>query len=70
MTAASGRREIVGPATGGKPAWAEVWHLWRVILPRRSITGRILYGQVWRRHNGRQWIFKKFDEYDDADGNA
>jgi hypothetical protein len=22
-----------------KLAWAEVWHLWTVIIPRRSITG-------------------------------
>jgi hypothetical protein len=29
-----------------KPAWAEVWHLWKVIIPRRSITGALLMGQV------------------------
>ena len=46
-----------------KPAWAEVWHLWRVILPKRSITGRLVRGQVWRRHDGRHWIYKKFSEY-------
>jgi hypothetical protein len=45
-------------------AWAEVWHLWTVIIPRRSITGRLLWGRVWRRHNGRHWIYKKFVEYD------
>ena len=48
-----------------KPSWAEVWHLWTVIVPRRSITGRLLTGQVWRRHNGRRWIYKKFTEYAD-----
>ena len=42
-----------------KPAWAEVWHLWTVIVPRRSITGRLLYGRVWRHHDGRRWIYKK-----------
>ncbi len=42
-----------------KPAWAEVWHLWTVMVPRRSITGRLLYGRVWRRHDGRHWIYKK-----------
>ena len=26
------------------PAWAEVWHLWTVIIPRRSITGKLVYG--------------------------
>jgi hypothetical protein len=48
---------------GAKPAWAEVWHLWKVVMPRRSITGRLLFGQVWRRHDGRRWIYKKFTEY-------
>ena len=47
-----------------KPAWAEVWHLWNVIVPRRSITGRLLTGQVWRRHDGRRWIYKKFIEHE------
>ncbi|SRR6266536_3636153 len=46
-----------------KPAWAEVWHLWKVIVPRRSITGKLLVGQVWRCHDGRRWIYKKFTEY-------
>jgi hypothetical protein len=48
-------------------AWAEVWHLWTVIIPRRSITGRLLYGRVWRRHDGRHWIYKKFVEYNSID---
>jgi hypothetical protein len=47
-----------------KPAWAEVWHLWRVIIPRRSITGELLFGRVWRRHDGRHWIYKRFLEFD------
>jgi hypothetical protein len=46
-----------------RPEWAEAWHLWRVLIPRRSITGRLVCGQVWRRHDGRQWIYKKFVEY-------
>jgi hypothetical protein len=45
------------------PAWAEVWHLWTVMVPRRSITGRLVFGQVWRRCDGRRWIYKKFVEY-------
>ena len=43
--------------------WANVWHLWSVVVPRRSITGRLVHGQVWRRHDGRKWIYKKFVEY-------
>jgi hypothetical protein len=46
-----------------QPAWAQVWHLWIVIIPRRSITGRLVVGRVWRRHDGRHWIYKRFVEY-------
>jgi len=46
-----------------KPAWAEVWHFWNVIIPRRSINGRLVMGQVWRRYDGRRWIYKEFTEY-------
>jgi hypothetical protein len=42
-----------------RPAWAAIWHLWFVVVPRRSITGRLVRGQVWRRHDGRHWIYKK-----------
>src|ERR1700731_726057 len=38
-----------------KPAWAQVWHLWTVIIPRRTISGQFVYGKVWRRHDGRGW---------------
>jgi hypothetical protein len=50
-----------------KAAWAGVWHLWTVILPRRSITGRLVFGKVWRRHDGRRWIYKKFIQRAEAD---
>jgi hypothetical protein len=46
-----------------RPAWAQVWHLWIVIVPRRSITGRLVVGRVWRRRDGRHWIYKRFVEY-------
>ena len=46
-----------------KPAWAEVWHLWKVIIPRRSITRELVRGQVWRRHDGRRWIYRAFTEF-------
>jgi hypothetical protein len=46
-----------------RSSWTEVWHLWTVIVPRRSINGRLVYGKVWRRHDGRQWIYRKFTEY-------
>ena len=56
------RFEILGLSP--QPAWAEVWHRWHVIIPRRSITGQLLTGQVWRRHDGRRWIYKKFTEHE------
>jgi hypothetical protein len=47
--------------------WADTWHLWTVMMPRRSITGRLLWGKVWRRHDGRRWIYKKLVEYEPDD---
>src|ERR1700710_1333984 len=47
------------------PSWADAWHLWKIIVPRRSITGRLVWGTVWRRRNGRRWSYKKFIEYSD-----
>jgi hypothetical protein len=47
------------------PAWADAWHLWTVTIPRRSISGRLVWGTVWRRSSGRRWVYKKFVEYSD-----
>ena len=47
--------------------WADTWHLWTIMMPRRSITGRLLWGKVGRRHDGRHWIYKKFVEYESDD---
>jgi hypothetical protein len=38
-----------------------------VFFPRRSITGKLVRGRVWRRHDGRRWIYKRFVEYDNAE---
>jgi hypothetical protein len=46
-----------------RPAWAYVWHLWTIIIPRRSITGRLVRGTVWRRCDGRYWIYKECIEF-------
>jgi hypothetical protein len=45
---------------GSEAASVKAWHLRTVIIPRRSITGRLVRGQVWRRHDGRKWIYKRF----------
>ena len=50
-------------AVSPRSNWAEIWHLWTVLVPRRSINGQLVYGKVWRRHDGRQWIYRKFTEY-------
>jgi hypothetical protein len=53
-----GNHHLLGLRT--KPTWAEVWHLWRVIIPRRSISGKLVSGKVWRRWDGGRWIYKNF----------
>jgi hypothetical protein len=53
--------QSVGSRSG--PARADAWHLWTVIIPRRSISGRLVWGTVWRRSSGRSWAYKKFVEY-------
>lgn len=45
-----------------RPPYEEVWHLWTVLYPRRSITGRLLWGAVLRRQNDGRWIYKKYIE--------
>jgi hypothetical protein len=45
-----------------RPPYEEVWHLWKIVLPRRSITGRLLWGTVLRRRDDGQWIYKKYTE--------
>jgi hypothetical protein len=39
----------------------EIWHLYRAYLPRRSITGRLLFGLVWRRRDRNRWIYRKVE---------
>lgn len=45
-----------------KPAGAEFWHIWMVYIPRRSITGKLVWGRVWRRDVGRRWIYKRITD--------
>jgi hypothetical protein len=46
-----------------RPAAAESWHLWTVIIPRLSVTGPLVRGRVWRRHDGRRWEYRAITEY-------
>jgi len=45
-----------------QPARATAWHQWTVIIPRRTITGRLAHGKVWRRRDGRRWLYKQLIE--------
>jgi hypothetical protein len=49
-----------------RPPYEEVWHLWTVIIPRRSITDRLLWGTVLRRRDDGRWIYKKYTGSFDA----
>ena len=44
--------------------WSQLWHPWFLLVPSRGIDGQFLVGRVWRRHDGRQWIYKRLIEYD------
>lgn len=53
-------------ASKPRPPYEEVWHLWKVIIPRRSITGRLLWGTVLRRRDDGRWIYRKYTARIDA----
>jgi hypothetical protein len=57
---ADGREQNEHFEASGLGAWAETWHLWTVRVPRRSISGKLVFGQVWRRRTGGKWQYKKF----------
>jgi len=48
---------MLGPKQ--RSPYDEVWHLWTIIIPRRSITGRFLWGTVLRRSDDGRWIHKQ-----------
>ena len=62
-----GTQPMLARSLETRPRWATIWHLWTVFFPRRSITGKLVRGRVWRRHDGRRWIYKRFVEYDNAE---
>jgi hypothetical protein len=49
-----------------RPPHVEVWHLWAVIIPRRSNMGRLLWGTVMRRLDDGRWIYKTYPDSVDA----
>jgi hypothetical protein len=59
-----GRMAVTGIVRGtpGPRNLSTSWQVANVTMPRRSIAGRLVHGQVWRRHDGRRWIYKKYVE--------
>jgi hypothetical protein len=49
-------------ASKQRPPYEQVWHVWSIIIPRRSITGRLLWGTVLRRRHDGRWIYKNLFE--------
>lgn len=41
------------------PAWASLWHVWTVVIPRRGVGGDLVWGRVWRRHDGHRWTYAR-----------
>ena len=56
-------RQLPGPKR--KSVGFGVWHVWTVTIPRRSITGRLVWGTVLRRRDDDRWIYKKYIEHSD-----
>ena len=65
MTHRRNHNQIDATDNAAVPAWAELWHLRFVLMPRRSITGKLVGGLVWRRRDGHRWIYKRFTEFDE-----
>ncbi len=49
---------------GRQAHWSQLWHPWFLLMPWPGIDGQLLFGRVWRRHDGRRWIYKRMTEYD------
>src|SRR5262249_684272 len=54
------------PASKPTPTSDELCHLSNIISPRRSITGRLLWGTVLRRRDDGRWIYRKYTAGIDA----
>jgi hypothetical protein len=51
----------------GSNSRSQSWHLTAIFFPRRSISGKLVHGLVWRRYNGRRWIYKRVVDYKDPE---
>ena len=41
---------------------ADHWHLYHTLMPRRSISGPVVLGLVWRQRRNGRWIYMPTDE--------
>ena len=44
------------------PAEPDHWQLYRTVAPRRSVTGPLVFGLVWRKRRDGRWIYLPVDE--------
>jgi hypothetical protein len=53
--------ELLRPTPGQRhyEFW-QLWHVWIVTIPRRSIAGGLVWGTVLRRLDGKRWIYKEY----------
>jgi hypothetical protein len=61
-TFARNRNALETLATAHSASNYRIWHIWTVTIPRRSITGRLVWGTVWRRSDKGRWIYKRYVE--------
>jgi hypothetical protein len=57
-------QDILSSLTPARRLDREVWQLWhlcKIVVPRRSISGRFIWGVVLRRMDDGRWIYKRYD---------
>ena len=62
LSAFAKNREALTPDHRLSPSF-HVWHSWNVTVPRRTITGRLVWGTVLRRRDNGRWIYKQYVEH-------
>jgi hypothetical protein len=59
-------RSFSGIELGRENCLAEAWHLWIVIVPRRTVAGRLVLSRFGGVTTADIGFYKKFVEYDDV----
>jgi hypothetical protein len=67
ITIRAGSAETLAGSRKDQP----IWHLCTLIIPRRSITRRLVWGKVWRQRQRNRWIYiKRITEIIDGSNEA